>query len=864
MQINKFSFLGFYGLRIYAIILISFFVLFSPFKSYAIDTTKQGMSKEVDGTYIITNDKTPENNCKHETLGNDGTLGKTINITWRPCADMAKESAAAKEAEDKAKADAETAKRTPCDNVSGGLGGAIAGCYIVYAIVKTAMIVLGAFAAIAAKMFDLSVQNFILKIIDLFKDTTQSSNGVYSAWKMIRDLCNIAVFFGAVYIGFRRIIGVDGDEFKKVVAKLVVFAVLTNFSFPIAKFFIDISNVVSLQAYKGILGSGNMDKGVSESLLNLLGLGWLIGNFGKVDTAANNPFKGFDSFSSMMLVNLFLFFSMFVFLYGTIMIVIRAVMLLLSVVLSPLMFMGGLVPAFTNIQDWWRKNFIGNLIFGPIFIIMLLISFRLLKTGLQVIDPAVLTTANSSLPSNSLAITMSIVTLLGSVYLANRFSGSVGQFVGGMMGGVAKTAGILATGGVAGFALRGAVGRAGAAMQQSKWIQNKKENGGRFSRNTARLIDTTGKRLQSAKVFGTSYKDKLMAKKAGVNDAFGGIISNNPEYQYRLHNAKTSAQVAALNNEIQEELYSKNPNLRVSTPTTNKTVPRAGSSQQGWVNDPNKPRAAAPLTQSQVNQDLLQKNRVSKENSPAFLAAEANKKEAEMKAQEAFTKEEDYKTRKQAQKMRIEQKLDNRIETLKKKRDEEMMKLSIDEQNGQKGQELRERYDKMIKNTPNKNEELRKKTGAAFNKVTGDANQRKEQAKVARDQAVAEANKQQIELNNTSLEGKAYLAGQKVGEVKQGVVDGIMGKAESFIGKGKQVVQDGLYKTAADLFREKKAANNQTRTVPVGSSNPSTSANSSASNPTSASSATPQSKPITPNSTASSATATPSATGPVI
>ena len=62
-------------------------------------------------------------------------------------------------------------------------------------------------------------------------------------------MANIIAFFAAVYAGFLRIIGQNQEDFRKAVAKLLLFALLTNFSFALSKFAIDIANVISLQAY---------------------------------------------------------------------------------------------------------------------------------------------------------------------------------------------------------------------------------------------------------------------------------------------------------------------------------------------------------------------------------------------------------------------------------------------------------------------------------------------------------------------------------------------------------------------------------------------------------------------------------------
>ncbi len=529
-----------------------------------------------------------------------------------------------------------TSKVTPCDDKSFAIEIA---CYIPYYMTQATISVFGLFTLLAAKLLDVAVNNFILDIKSLFlTETGTDKAAIYNAWRVIRDLCNVAAFFGAIYMGFRRMVGLDQDDFKKAIAKLAMFAILTNFSFPISKFVIDISNIVSLQAYGGIAKYDfSSSGGISNSFINRLGLSFLATEQGKLNDSA---FTGFNSFAVMALFVLFLILAFFVFLYAALMILIRAAMLLLSVVLSPLMFIGGLVPSLSGLHDWWRQNFIGQLVFGPIFMTMLWIAFQLLNaattvTSLSSVTGSIDGTISTGVATQIANMSMSIIFLVVAVYLSNKFSGSVGKFVGGAISGVVSTVAIGAATGGLGLAGRAALGRAGVAMQRSGWVQNKIQNGGAITRNTARLIDYSGKRAQNAKVFGSSYRDKVIEKKSAVREGFAGTLRGNAGLQDQLGQAKTKGEVE----KVQNQLRAGNANTATAQASTANTVPVDPTAGLNKTTQPSSQNITAqnPIqiaaqqdrqgkeTKNATENQILKDNNVSATNSARYLELEKQK-----------------------------------------------------------------------------------------------------------------------------------------------------------------------------------------------------------------------------------------------
>ncbi len=308
-------------------------------------------------------------------------------------------------AREKAAKDALAAQKaknlTPCDGVGkwylAGLNAVP--CEIWYVFSVFALEIAGALTKLSADLFDFTTQKFVLQISTLFQDESGAdSEFIYGGWSIIRDLANIAAFFGAVYTGFRYITGSDGLDFKKAVTKLILYCLMVNFSFPIAKFLIDISNIISLQIYGGITdykaGSGLL----SRNILANINLNTLVSKVGSSETSQ----VGFSSFAVMWLSIIYLFASFGTFLYASLMILVRVFILFICVILSPLMFLNFAFPKLTDLHDKWRENFFGQILFAPILMFGFWLSFILFQAAsIDTPKPASINNSNatSALPN---------------------------------------------------------------------------------------------------------------------------------------------------------------------------------------------------------------------------------------------------------------------------------------------------------------------------------------------------------------------------------------------------------------------------------------------------------------------------------
>jgi len=96
--------------------------------------------------------------------------------------------------------------------------------------------------------------NFFNAIIALTlnSDLTSKSSFIAEGWKIVRDLSNIFFILILLYIAIQTILGLGGHDTKKMIAKVVIVAILINFSMFFTKVVIDSSNILALIFYSKI------------------------------------------------------------------------------------------------------------------------------------------------------------------------------------------------------------------------------------------------------------------------------------------------------------------------------------------------------------------------------------------------------------------------------------------------------------------------------------------------------------------------------------------------------------------------------------------------------------------------------------
>jgi hypothetical protein len=342
---------------------------------------------------------------------------------------------------------------------------------------------------------------------------------VTNGWIVARDVCNMFFVVILLIIAFATILNQEEYGAKKMLPKLVIAAVLINFSKMFCGLMIDVASVVMLtfvNAFSAI-GAGNM--------LSMLG----IDKITQIDTTSG-------SVTFAMIVSSYIFGLIYVIIATVVvasmlgMLVMRIVMIWILVVLSPFAFFLEAVPGGGQgyAKEWWSR-WSSNLIVGPVLAFFLWLSFASLQAGSPITTSnnadvenqklnADAQTASSTSGLGSEAGTtaqmakfvIAIGMLLGGMEIAQKVGGETGKVLGKGMDQlnkgktmVTKAASSAATGAAKGTARLAGRASLGTISQLDKGIQKmrgKDERGkiGEFAKGWGADMDATAKKNRKA------------------------------------------------------------------------------------------------------------------------------------------------------------------------------------------------------------------------------------------------------------------------------------------------------------------------------------------------------------------------------
>lgn len=356
-----------------------------------------------------------------------------------------------------------------------------------------------------------------------------NSAAVSYGWVVVRDLCNMFFVLILLIIAFASILRVDSYNLKTWLPKLVIMAVLINFSKLICGIFIDFAQVVMLtfvNAFKDIAGA---------NLTDMLGISKIL----SFNESSTSEVTAWTIIGSMVLALIFSVIAVVVIVAMLAMLAMRIVLIWIYVVLSPIAYLMAAFPqGQSNSQRWW-SDFSKNVIVGPVLAFFIWLAFASLggvegeaeiekirlgeareKSGLgdensTKASDQLLTEAGSE--GNLIKMIISIGMLLGGLMLAQEMGDRSGKIAGK---GLAK----LQTMGAGSLKLgKRAVGIE-RAQNAVKAYQQRKEStrSDLATRDAGRLLTAEGKVKQGVAYLpnqvakGTS---NLVKRSVGLNDA---------------------------------------------------------------------------------------------------------------------------------------------------------------------------------------------------------------------------------------------------------------------------------------------------------------------------------------------------------
>lgn len=347
--------------------------------------------------------------------------------------------------------------------------------------------------ALAGLLLNASVYHTIIQMADTFKEVT----AINTAWTVLRDLANMVFIFVILYASILLIVG-KGKDTQRLIVNMVMAAILINFSLFFTKVIIDVANLLAITFYSA-LAPGSLDQfataGMANAIMDSLKLTSLY------DLQTTPLVNGANIFTISIMSSIVFLISAFVFFAISILLIIRYVVLIFVLILSPLMFVSMILPQLDKYRKQWWNALMGQAFFAPIYFLLTWVTVVVIRGLSEATFEAsgsfadALTGASGSIPIiiNFLVI---IAFLIISLVIAKNISNQAGDQVKGLTKWAMGTAGG-ATFGMAGRVGRGTLGAAGSAIADSERLKKMDEKGG-FAGAAARLSLAAGRKSSKA------------------------------------------------------------------------------------------------------------------------------------------------------------------------------------------------------------------------------------------------------------------------------------------------------------------------------------------------------------------------------
>lgn len=326
---------------------------------------------------------------------------------------------------------------------------------------------------------------FAAWLVDVFIDPAVydkvfNSLAIQVGWETVRDMSNTFFVMILLLIAFATILRVQTYSAKNLLPKFIIAIFLINFSAEITKIVIDIGQIFmfEIRSWMGTFGGSTGWGGSAGTLTSIVGhfkdkylwLGFL----------PNTVTPGGEEVIGIIFAVAFTVVLMFVYLLLAIFLLFRLVYLAVMIVLSPLAFLGIILPGLNKYTgDFWSKLF-SNSISGFVLLFFVYLATQM-ANELTTFTPSNPPTGDDlNIVQSSITyivpFSVSIVMLLFSVSAAQKLGAyGAGSIVGGI-GGIGK----IAIGTWGGMKLAGGFGKkVGAPVARrtglSDWASKKYE-----------------------------------------------------------------------------------------------------------------------------------------------------------------------------------------------------------------------------------------------------------------------------------------------------------------------------------------------------------------------------------------------------
>jgi hypothetical protein len=261
---------------------------------------------------------------------------------------------------------------------------------------------------------------------------------IVQAWVIVRDLCNMFFILILLVVAFATILRIESYQWKKILPKLLIMAVLINFSKTICGLLIDFSQVIMLTFSNAFSGGGG-------NFINALGVQKFLDIAQSKSTfwgIGDETLNLTNTVAAMMFVIILLIIATVTMIAIMVVFLMRMIMLWIYVVLSPFAFLLMAFPAGQKYASQWWSEFVKYLINGPVLAFFIWLSLMVMSNAPKFENSIFFDPKTGSLEGGGSQLIQALTT---STFVS--FILAIGMLVGGLMisqqiGGLGASAGM--------------------------------------------------------------------------------------------------------------------------------------------------------------------------------------------------------------------------------------------------------------------------------------------------------------------------------------------------------------------------------------------------------------------------------------
>lgn len=258
---------------------------------------------------------------------------------------------------------------------------------------------------------------------------TNQDNSLFRAWSIMRDFANVAFVVGFLVIIYSQIsnLGLSNYGIKRTLPRLIIAAILVNISYWICAVAIDLSNIIGYSLEDIFMGMRNQITSTEHNgwdVVSWKSAATAILSGGTVAAAGITALVSIGSLTGAIYMLLPVLVGVLIAaLVAIIIMAARQALITILVILAPLAFVAFLLPNTEKYFDRWKDIFVTMLMLFPIF--------SILFGGSQVAGIAIIQNADS-IVMMILGMAVQIAPLVVLPFLI-KFSGSLLGRIAGMV-----------------------------------------------------------------------------------------------------------------------------------------------------------------------------------------------------------------------------------------------------------------------------------------------------------------------------------------------------------------------------------------------------------------------------------------------